>query len=119
MLIVLLAVALFTQGAVGALIVAASTDDQVAMRVEFLANGQCMSSITGSDFPSASLSAAQTPSASRSEYRCPVSWRSHGQSVALAVLLPAGESPAGADFPRLTWTEHDGRWIGTAALPAG
>jgi hypothetical protein len=117
--IVACSVVLLVHAAGGALSFAAAADERVTMRVEFLANGQCMSSMTGSDFPGASLSAAQAPIALRSEYRCPVSWRSHGQAVTLTVLLPAGEAPAGADFPRLMWITENGRWVGAAKLPSG
>ncbi len=41
-----------------------------------------------------------------------------GSGVDLVVALPPGVEPSGADFPRLTWREDGGVWIGAAALPA-
>ena len=58
------------------------------------------------------------PSSPASEYRCPIRSRPRGRPIALTVILPPGESPAGADFPRLAWAERDARWMGTASLPS-
>jgi hypothetical protein len=40
------------------------------------------------------------------------------RSSPASVVLPQGEVPSGADFPRLAWTERDGHWVGSASLPA-
>ncbi len=57
------------------------------------------------------------PATPSSEFRCVVSPPRSGP-IRLSVVLPQGEAPSGAEFPRLAWTERDGSWIGSASLPA-
>ena len=53
-----------------------------------------------------------------SELRCAIPPVPEGLQVDLTVTLPRGVAPSRDDSPRLSWTERDYRWIGTAWLPA-
>ena len=86
--------------------------------IEFRAGRQCTVTMLDESLTSDRLDDAPAPSSPASEYRCPIRSRPRGRPIALTVILPPGESPAGADFPRLVWAERDTRWIGTASLPS-
>jgi hypothetical protein len=99
-------------------IFAASPARAVDVKIELRDGGRC--TVTTHDGSSGSDQVIDVPGAASppSEYRCAISPVPRGRAVQLSVVLPQGETPSGAEFPRLAWTERDGRWIGTAALPA-
>jgi hypothetical protein len=88
------------------------------VKIEFSAGGRC--TVTTGDQSSRSDRLVDVPVAAPdpSEYRCAIQSAPRGQAVQLSVILPQGETPSDAGFPRLAWAERDGRWIGTASLPA-
>jgi hypothetical protein len=86
----------------------------VRIDVEFLTDGRCAVAAEG-DGLHANLT--YLPPAANG-LRCAIPPSPKGRPVDLTVRLPRGATPGGYDFPRLTWTEIDARWIGTAALPA-
>jgi hypothetical protein len=88
------------------------------IKIEFRLDGRCM--VTMRDESSRSDRVVDVPGAASpsSEYRCAILSPPRGRPIQLSVLLPQGETPAGAEFPRVAWTERAGRWIGTASLPA-
>jgi hypothetical protein len=88
------------------------------IHVEFLADGRCTVSATGEGFHSILTYLPQTPVSPTSELRCAIPPVPEGLQVDLTVTLPRGVAPSRDDSPRLSWTERDYRWIGTASLPA-
>ena len=104
--------------AVLACLVAAAPARAVDLTVEFAAGGRCTVTTTGDRSRSVRVVDVPQPVVPASEYRCDVSPGPQGRPIQLVVVLPPGDTPAGADFPRLAWTEQDGRWLGSATLPA-
>jgi hypothetical protein len=89
----------------------------ISVKVDFRSGGRC--TVIAHDESPRSDRVVDVPGpAAPLEYRCALFTQPRGRPVELAVLLPPGEMPAGADFPRLEWTERDGRWVGSASLPA-
>ena len=85
--------------------------------IEFRDGGRC--TVTMHDESSRSDRVVDVPvPPSPSEYRCAIGSPPRGYPIDLTVMLPQGERPVGAEFPRLTWTDRGGHWIGTASLPA-
>ena len=98
---------------------ARETGENVALiTIEFRAGRLCTVTMLDERLTSDRLDDVPGPSSPASEYRCPIRSRPRGRPIALTVILPPGESPAGADFPRLAWAERDARWMGTALLPS-
>ncbi len=90
-----------------------SASAQTSVRVEFTAEGECVVTAAGPTGRASVKSPLRT-----SELKCVVPVPRDAGAVDLEVVMPPGEArPAGA-FPRLAWTERDGRWVGTASLPA-
>ncbi len=90
----------------------------VRVEVEFLADGRCAVSGVGEGFH-ASMTYLPSPAVRpAAELRCTVPSAPRGRPVALRVVLPPGVQPFGDDFPRLSWSQQDGRWVGAALLPA-
>jgi len=86
---------------------------QTSVRVEFTAAGECAVTAVGPTGRAGMKSPLRT-----SELKCLIPVPRDAGAVDLEVLMPPGASrPAGA-FPRLAWTERDGRWLGAASLPA-
>ena len=93
--------------------VAAGARAQTSVKVEFTAAGECAVTAAGPTGRASVKSPLRT-----SELKCVVPVPREAGAVDLEVVMPPGEArPAGA-FPRLAWTERDGRWVGTASLPA-
>jgi hypothetical protein len=89
----------------------------ISVKVDFREGGRC--TVIAHDESPRSDRVVDVPGPSvHFEYRCAVFAQPRGRPIELAVLMPPGETPAGAEFPRLTWTDRDGRWVGTASLPA-
>ena len=98
-------------------ILASAPVPPIAMKVDFRSGGRC--TVIAHDESPRSDRVVDVPGpAVPFEYRCALLAQPRGRAIELAVLLPAGETPAGADFPRLEWAERDGRWVGSASLPA-
>jgi hypothetical protein len=96
----------------------AKGENLALITIEFHPGRECTVTTLDESLTSDRLDDVPAPSAPASEYRCPIRSRPRGRPIALTVILPPGESPAGADFPRLAWAERDTRWIGTASLPS-
>ena len=89
----------------------------VDVKVVFRAGGRC--TVTAHDESSGSIRVVDVPGPEVPfEYRCAMFSQPRGRPIELSVVMPEGEAPAGAEFPRLDWTERDGQWTGTASLPA-
>lgn len=88
------------------------------IHVEFLADGRCTVSATGEGFHSILTYLPQTELSPTSGLRRAIPPVPEGLQVDLTVTLPRGVAPSRDDSPRLSWTESDYRWIGTASLPA-
>jgi len=86
---------------------------QTQLRVEFTTPGECLVTTAGSV---ARVAVRVGPSPA--ERRCPIPPLAKPDAVTLDVVLPRAERRPGDEFPRLAWTERDGRWVGTARLPA-
>jgi hypothetical protein len=98
-------------------VVFSASPPPISLKVDFRAGGRC--TVIAHDESPRSDRVVDVPGpAAVAEYRCAVPAQPHGRPIELSVLMPAGEPPAGSEFPRLVWTERDGRWIGTASLPA-
>ena len=97
---------------------AASPARAADVRVEFRAGGRCTVWTHDESERSDHVDDVPGPESMPFEYRCALRSRPRGRPIELSVIMPQGETPAGAEFPRLVWTERDGRWIGTASLPA-
>jgi hypothetical protein len=52
------------------------------------------------------------------EPRCAIAGVAPGSAIELEVIAPPGAPRPAAGFPRLEWTERDGRWVGRGSLPA-
>ncbi|MGE5244866.1 MAG: hypothetical protein ACM3SQ_11620 [Betaproteobacteria bacterium] len=89
----------------------------VRLAVDFLADGRCAVSAVGDGFH-ASMTYLPSPAAPASELRCTVPSAPQGRPVELVVRLAPGVAPPDDEFPRLSWSERQGQWIGTASLPA-
>src|SRR5919198_2361720 len=85
----------------------------VDLTIEFRPGGRCTVTTAGESPRRIRVVDVPAPAPPPSEYRCAISPRPQGQSIRLVVTLPQGDTAAGADFPRLTWTERDGRWVGS------
>jgi hypothetical protein len=96
----------------------AGGENVALITIEFDAGRGCTVTTLDESLTSDRVAGVPQPGSPASEYRCPIRVRPRGRSIALTVILPSGEAPAGADFPRLAWTERDTRWIGTASLPS-
>jgi hypothetical protein len=88
------------------------------VQIEFRAGGRCTITIRDEVARSDRVVDVPGPAAPPSEYRCAILAVPSGRPIRLSVMLPPGDRPSGTEFPRLVWTEHDGRWIGSASLPA-
>jgi hypothetical protein len=89
----------------------------ISVKVDFRAGGRC--TVIAHDESPRSDRVVDVPGpAVPFEYRGAVFAQPRGRPIELSVLMPPGETPAGAEFPRLAWTEREGRWIGSASLPA-
>jgi hypothetical protein len=86
--------------------------------IEFHGASRCTVTILDERLTSDPVDEMLGSSSPASEYRCPIRSRPRPLPVKLTVILPPGETPAGADFPRLAWTERDSHWMGTASLPS-
>jgi hypothetical protein len=95
----------------------AGGENVALITIEFRAASRCTVTILDESLTSDQVDDVPG-SGSASEYRCPIRSRPRGRPIALTVVLPSGEMPAGADFPRLAWTERDTHWIGIASLPS-
>jgi len=96
---------------------AAAPAQPISVKVDFRSGGRC--TVIAHDESPRSDRVADVPGPSVPfEYRCALFAQPRGRSIDLAVMLPSGEAPAGAEFPRLEWTERDGRWVGRAPLPS-
>lgn len=92
---------------------ASSARAQTSIRVEFTAAGECAVTTGGPSGRANVKYPRRTP-----ELRCVVpSTRAPGV-VDLEVVLPPGAARPSGEFPRLAWSERDGRWVGVARLPA-
>jgi hypothetical protein len=89
----------------------------VRIGVTFLPDGRCAVTGEGEHFR-ASMTYLPSPAGAAAGLRCAVPDSPKGREVELTVTLPPGAVPAGGEFPRLRWSEHDGRWRGVASLPA-
>lgn len=85
--------------------------------VEFLPDGRCTVSAAGDTFHSKLTYTPPAAIVQAFELRCGIPPVPEGTAVELSVALPPGVSPSqGQDAPRLTWTQRDDRWFGTASL---
>jgi hypothetical protein len=97
--------------------VSSASPPAISVKVDFRDGGRC--TVIAHDENPRSDRVIDVPGpAAPFEYRCAVAAQPRGRPIELSVLLPPGAVPAGAEFPRLSWAERDGRWIGTASLPA-
>jgi hypothetical protein len=101
---------------VGPTIVRGATAAPVHVAVEFLPDGRCSIREVGNGFR-ADLTYLP-PASSSPDLRCTIPSPPKGYEVDLVVRLPPDLQPGAGEFPRLTWREEDGRWSGSAALPA-
>lgn len=91
---------------------------EIGLTVEFLADGRCSVNAAGPGFH-AGMAYLPSPAAPMaSGRRCVVPSAPRGVPVRLTVRLPSGAARPDDEFPRVSWREQDGRWIGTASLPA-
>ncbi len=91
----------------------ANARTQTTVRVEFTAAGECAVTAAGPTGRAGVKSPLRD-----AELKCIVPLPRDAGAVDLEVVMPPGAArPAGA-FPRLAWTERDGRWVGVASLPA-
>jgi hypothetical protein len=88
------------------------------VKIEFRDGGRCTVTMHDESSRSERVADVPGPASSPSEYRCAIGSPPRGHPIDLSVILPQGEGPVGAEFPRLTWAERGGHWIGTASLPA-
>jgi len=95
----------------------AKGENVALITIEFRGGSRCTVTILDESLTSDQVDDVPGPG-SASEYRCPIRSRPRGRPIALTVVLPSGEVPAGADFPRLAWTVRDTHWIGIASLPS-
>ncbi len=89
---------------------------QTRVRVEFTAAGECIVSTASAVGRAKVKYARRTP-----EWRCEVTALAKppaGERFELEVVLPEGSARPSGEFPRLSWSERDGRWTGVASLPA-
>ena len=93
--------------------VAAGARAQTSVKVEFTAAGECAVTAAGPTGRASVKSPLRT-----SELKCVVPVPRDAGAVDLEVVMPPGASRPAGGFPRLAWTERDGRWVGTASLPA-
>lgn len=97
---------------------AAAAAAPIRIDIAFLDDGRCSVVAEGDGFR-ANLTYLPSPAlSSASGLRCTIPASPKGRPVELTVRLPRGVASAGSDFPRLTWSERDGVWVGTASLPA-
>src|SRR5262245_18142148 len=83
----------------------------VRMAVDFSADGRCLVAIGGGSVEANVAAAAP-------DFRCTIPAGRTGEAVDLTVRLPPGADRAGQPFPQLEWRQQDGRWVGTATVPA-
>jgi len=86
---------------------------QTSIRVEFTAAGECAVTTGGPSGRANVRYPRRTP-----ELRCVVPSPREPGEVDLEVVLPPGAARPSGEFPRLAWSERDGRWVGAARLPA-
>jgi hypothetical protein len=96
---------------------AAPTARPSEVKIEFRAGGRCTITIHDDASRSDRVVDLPGPATPPSEYSCAI-LPPRRRPIELSVMLPQGEAPSGAEFPRLAWTERAGRWIGSASLPA-
>jgi hypothetical protein len=98
---------------VAVLAVAAAAGAQTRIRVEFTAAGECAVTTRGPGGHANVRYPRRT-----AEMKCVVPTTLKPGAVDLEVVLPPGAPRPAGEFPRLDWAESDGRWVGTASLPA-
>jgi hypothetical protein len=97
--------------------VLAADGSKATVTVRFEAGGSCSVAIAGT----AALRSSrpdQPALAPGAGFDCPIPPIPAGPAVNVIVLLPDGRLPSSAEFPRLSWQQRDGRWVGTTTLPA-
>ena len=92
--------------------------ERVRVAVDFLPDGRCAVVEQGERFHASLLYVSPQGVSPDVELRCTIPAPPKGFAVDLAVSLPKGFPAPGGEFPRMEWTEVDGRWTGRAALPA-
>ena len=97
----------------GGLGLVAEATAQTRVRVEFTSEGDCRVSSTGPGFRGNVTYPRRTDAR-----RCAIPAGARGEPVVLEVVLPAGTPRPAGEFPRMSWREVDGGWIGTAHLLA-
>jgi hypothetical protein len=86
---------------------------QTRLRVELTDQGDC--SVTTNS--AAGRSHVRYPR-QRADWRCAVTAVGGSEAVDLEIVAPPGAGRPAASFPRATWSEEQGRWIGRARLPS-
>jgi hypothetical protein len=86
---------------------------QTRLRVELTDQGDC--SVTTNS--AAGRSHVRYPR-QRADWRCAVTAVDGSDPVELEIVAPPGSGRPASSFPRATWTEERGRWIGRARLPS-
>jgi hypothetical protein len=83
------------------------------LRVELTDRGDC--SVTTNS--AAGRSHVRYPR-QRADWRCAVTAVGGSEPIDLEIVAPPGAGRPASSFPRATWTEEQGRWIGRARLPS-
>jgi hypothetical protein len=83
------------------------------LRVELTDQGDC--SVTTNS--AAGRSHVRYPR-QRADWRCAVTAVGGSEPVDLEIVAPPGAGRPASSFPRATWSEEQGRWIGRARLPS-